>query len=402
MPNVSDPERGRPAGGRRGAGPPAPSPGGGCDGTPGSGRGGPALPRALRGAALAAGALLVLLFPELVPNAYVLSAGVIVASYACTATAWSFMGGFTGYVSLGHAAFFGLGAYGTGLLIRDLSLPPFLAWLVAGLVVCVLTVPVGIAALRVRGASFVIVSISFVLILLLVFQTWESFTGGSNGLTVPRPFPDLYRPDHHRIFYYLFVALLAVMLATWWAIDRSRFGAGLKAIREDEDKAESLGVPTRDYKLVAYLISATFTALAGGMYALWFGDLDPIFQFSILLGAYMVLMALLGGARHLFGPLLGAVVVGSALEYFKLEFGDTQLHLVTTALLLAVVVLFMPDGVIPAVRDLLGRWGPADSSIREVTAAELLERDGGRAGPNDAAADTGTDFGTDSERGSQR
>jgi branched-chain amino acid transport system permease protein len=116
------------------------------------------------------------------------------------------------------------------------------------------------------------------------------------------------------------------------------------------------------------------TALAGGLYALWFGDLDPVFQFSILTGAYMVLMALLGGVRHLFGPLLGALIVGYALEYFKLAYGDTPLHLVATGLLLWVVVMFMPDGVIPALANLFARFfGPAESSIREVTAAELLE-----------------------------
>ncbi|GAA3850588.1 branched-chain amino acid ABC transporter permease [Streptomyces sedi] len=372
--------------------------GGGVD-APRAG-GGFTLPGWSRPAGLAVAVALVLLFPELVPNAYVLSAGVIVASYACTATAWSFMGGFTGYVSLGHAAFFGLGAYGTGILIRDLSLQPFLAWLLSGLIVLVITIPIGIAALRVRGASFVIVSISFVLILLLVFQAWEDFTGGANGLNVPRPFADLYRPDHHRIFFYLFVALLAVMLLTWWVVDRSRFGAGLKAIREDEDKAEALGVPTRDYKLAAYLISATFTAWAGGMYALWFGDLDPIFQFSILLGAYMVLMALLGGVRHLLGPLVGAVVVGTALEYFKLEYGDTQLHLVFTAVLLGVVVLFMPDGVIPAAGALLRRLGPQQSSIREITAEELLERNRAAAavgGDADGRGGSGVDGSRDGE-----
>ncbi|ARQ72529.1 amino acid ABC transporter permease [Streptomyces marincola] len=340
----------------------------------------------VRGAAFLVAAALILLFPALAPNPFILFSGVIVASYACTATAWNFMGGFTGYISLGHAAFFGLGAYATGLLTGDLDWPPFVAWFAAGLIVVVLCVPVGIAALRVRGASFVIVSIAFVLILLLVAQAWADLTGGSNGLVVPRPFPDLSRPEHHRAFYFLFVALLAVMLLVWWAIDRSRFGAGLKAIREDEDKAQALGVPTRDYKLVAYLVSAFFTALAGGMYALWFGDLDPIFQFSILLGAYMVLMALLGGVRHLFGPLLGAVIVGSALEFFKLEFGDTQLHLVAAAVLLGIVVLFMPDGIIPAARDLARRFGPQGTSIREMTAAELLERNRAAAARTEADA----------------
>jgi branched-chain amino acid transport system permease protein len=347
--------------------------------------------RVVRLVALVVGAALVLSFPTIAPNPYILSAGVVILSYACTATAWNFMGGFTGYVSLGHAAFFGLGAYATGLLIRDVGLPSFVALLVGALVVLLVTIPVGIAALRVRGASFVIVSISFVLIMLLVFQGWGSFTGGSDGLVVPRPFPDLLRPEHHQVFFYLFAALLAVMLVCWWVIDRSRFGTGLKAVREDEDKAQALGVPTRNYKLVAYVVSATFTGLAGGLYALWFGDLDPIFQFSIMLGTYMVLMALLGGVRNLFGPLLGALIVGTGLEYFKLEFGDTQLHLVATAVLLGVVVLFMPDGIIPAVKSLVQRFGPQDSSIREMTAAELLEHN--RAAASSASSGATPDAG---------
>jgi branched-chain amino acid transport system permease protein len=160
----------------------------------------------------------------------------------------------------------------------------------------------------------------------------------------------------------------------WWLIDRSRFGMGLKAIREDEDKAQALGVPTFAYKLAIFVISAFFTALAGGMYALWFGHLDPIFQFSILIGSYMVLMSLLGGLRSLFGPVLGAVVVGYALEYFKNQYGDTQLHLVALGLLLAVVVLFMPDGILPGLGSIANRFRPQATSIREMTAAELLER----------------------------
>jgi branched-chain amino acid transport system permease protein len=320
------------------------------------------------------GAALILSFPELAPNPYILSAGVVVASYAVLATAWNFVGGFTGYMSLGHVAYFGLGAYGTGLLITKAGFPSFVALFAAAALVAALTVPLGFASLRVRGASFVIVSIALVLILLLVFQSWSSLTGGSRGLVVPRAFPDLLRPEHHRVFFYLFCLLLALALLAWWIIDRSRFGIGLKAIREDEDKAQSLGTPTFAYKLVVLVVSATFTALGGGLYALWFGDLDPIFQFSILLGSYMVLMALLGGVRHLFGPALGALVVGVAIEYFKVSYGDTQFHLVATGLLLAAVVLFMPDGVIPAVQALLDRFRPQQSSIREVSAAELREQ----------------------------
>jgi branched-chain amino acid transport system permease protein len=325
----------------------------------------------LRLAALLAGAGLLLSFPALAPNPYILSAGITVLNYAVLATAWSLVGGFTGYISLGHGALLGLGAYGTGLLITKAGLPSFVALAAAGAIVALLAVPVGFAALRVRGASFVIVSIALVLILLLVFQSWASFTGGSRGLVVPRPFPDLRRAEHHTVFYFLFAGLLAATLATWWGIDRSRFGLGLRAVREDEDKAQALGTPTFAFKLAVFVVSAAFTALGGGLYALWFGDLDPVFQFSVLTGAYMVLMALLGGVRHLFGPLLGALIVGWALEWFKLEYGDTPLHLVATGLLLGVVVMFMPDGVIPALSGLLARFKPGEASIREVTAAEL-------------------------------
>jgi branched-chain amino acid transport system permease protein len=312
-------------------------------------------------------------FPSLAPNPYILSAGIVVLNYAVLSTSWNFVGGFTGYISLGHGALAGLGGYGTGLLVVKAGLPSFVALVLAALLVAALAVPIGYAALRVRGASFVIVSIALVLIMLLVFQSWASFTGGSRGLVVPRPFPGMLRPEHHRVFFFLFAGLLGLALLAWWLIDRSRFGLGLKAIREDEDKAESLGTPTFAYKLVVFVVSAGFTALAGGLYALWFGDLDPVFQFSILTGSYMVLMALLGGVRNLYGPLLGALVVGIALEYFKVEFGNTPLHLVATGLLLGLVVMFMPDGVLPAVGALVNRFRPQESSIREMTAAELRD-----------------------------
>lgn len=334
----------------------------------------PGLARGSRVAALLALVAVVLLFPALAPDPFILSVGVVILSYAVLATSWNLVGGFTGYVSLGHAAYSGLGGYATALLILRTGLDPWLALVAGAVLVALIAVPVGVASLRVRGASFVIVSIALVLILQLVFQSWHTFTGGSSGLRVPRPFgPDVLRPEQHERFFYLHAVLLALALLTWWLIERSRLGAGLKAIREDEDKAQALGVPTFAYKLTALVTSAFFTALGGGLYALWFGYLDPIFQFSILVGTYMVLMSLLGGVRSLFGPLLGAVVVGYAVEVFKSQYGDTQLHLVATGVLLGLVVLFMPDGVIPAVTSFLNRRRRA-ASIREVTAEELARQ----------------------------
>ncbi|GAA2232667.1 branched-chain amino acid ABC transporter permease [Promicromonospora sukumoe] len=335
---------------------------------------GPTTARVVRIGGLLALAAVVLLFPSLAPDPFILSVGVVILSYAVLATSWNLVGGFTGYISLGHAAYSGLGGYATALLILRSGLNPWLALLVGALIVALIAIPVGIASLRVRGASFVIVSIALVLILQLTFQSWHTFTGGSGGLRVPRPFgADVLRPEQHERFFYLHAVLLALALLTWWLIERSRLGAGLKAIREDEDKAQALGVPTFAYKLTALVTSAFFTALGGGLYALWFGYLDPIFQFSILVGTYMVLMSLLGGVRSLFGPLLGAVVVGYAVEVFKSQYGDTQFHLVATGVLLGLVVLFMPDGVIPAITSFLNRRRRA-ASIREVSAEELARQ----------------------------
>ncbi|GAB2617819.1 branched-chain amino acid ABC transporter permease [Pseudactinotalea suaedae] len=325
-------------------------------------------------------------WPLLAANPYMLSAGVIVLNFAVFATAWNLMGGLTGYVSLGHIAFFGLGSYGTGLAVIHLGINSFVAVLLAAIVVGLISLLVGWAALRVRGASFVIVTIAIVLVLLLVFQSWRSVTGGSSGLVVPRPFPDMLRPEHHRVFFYIFLGLLALVLVSYLVVDRSRLGQALKAIREDEDKAQSLGIPTALLKLAAFGISCFLTAIAGGVYALWFGDLDPIFQFDVVLSSQIALMALLGGVRYLFGPLVGAIIVGSALEYFLLNFGETQFHLVATGLLLVAVVLFAPDGVLALGAALIRRLGPSATSIREMSAADVRAQQDERAAARGAGA----------------
>ncbi|WP_220449179.1 branched-chain amino acid ABC transporter permease [Nonomuraea mesophila] len=322
---------------------------------------------ASRGLPLLAAALAIA-YPWLVPNYYLVYAGALTVMYAAMATSWNLLGGFTGYVSLGHSAFFGLGAYGTGLLVTRLDVPWALALPVSALLVTVFAVGVGVAAVRVRGASFVIVSIALVSMMNLVVQGWRSLTGGSTGLQVPSPFPGLHRGETHMVFFHLFLVLLGLALLSWWYVSRSRFGAGLRAIREDEDKAESLGVPTAAYKVAAFALSALFVALAGGLYALWFGSLDPIFVFSILIGSYMVLMSLLGGVRHLYGPLLGALIVAPAGEYFLIALGETQVHLAATGVLLILVVLFMPEGILSR----LPRRGRGPS-IPEESAGQRLE-----------------------------
>lgn len=303
-------------------------------------------------------------YPIVVDNSYLRYVGVLIVMYMALSTSWNLMGGFTGYISLGHVAFFGIGAYTAGLLVLRLDLPNIPAVLLAGVFVGLLGAGIGYVALRVRGSSFVIVTIALVYIGALLVQGWRGLTNGSMGLTIPSGF-DGARVDLHRFYHWHFTVLLLVVLSLWWFIDRSKFGMGLKAVREDEDKAQSLGVPTTSFKLVAFTLSAAFTGLGGGLYASWFGFLDPIFAFQILISSQIVLIALLGGMRTLWGPVLGAVILIPSTEYFLVRFGETQLHLVASGLLLGVVVLLMPDGIIPMVRrQLARRHGPA-VSIRE-------------------------------------
>ena len=303
-------------------------------------------------------------YPLVAPNAYLLYVAVFALMYMGLATSWNIMGGLTGYISLGHSAFFGLGAYITGLGVVRLGLPHLPMAVLGGVLVGILAIAIGYVAMRVRGASFVIVTIALVYMFSLLAQGWRSVTGGSVGLRVPA-IGDLSRMQIHTIFYYAFAVMLLLALATWWFIDRSKLGMGLKAIRGDEDKAQALGVPTNAYKTSAFALSAGFTAIGGGLYAAWFNALDPVFVFSIITGANMVLMSLLGGVRHLLGPTLGALIMVPATEYFLVQLGETQIHLVATGLLLAVVVLVMPDGIIPAVSSLRRRGDPPAASIRE-------------------------------------
>lgn len=315
--------------------------------------------------AIAGFAVVLALYPVFVSNAYFRYLGTLTVTYMGMATAWNLMGGFTGYISLGHSAFFGLGAYATGLLVTRLGWPNLPVVLLGGLIVGVLAAAVGYVALRVRGASFVIVTIALVYITNLIAQGWRGLTGGSSGLSVPSGFGEIPRAVLHQRYYWIFLALLVATMLLWWFVDRSKFGMGLKAVREDEDKALALGVSANAFKLVAFALSGAAVGVSGGLYASWFGFLDPIFAFSILIGANLVLMSLLGGIRNLWGPVLGAGLLVPATDYFLIQFGESQVHLVATGLLLGVVVLLMPDGIIPSLLDRFGPGRSGQASIRE-------------------------------------
>lgn len=282
--------------------------------------------------------------------------GVFTLMYVGLATAWNVMGGYTGYISLGHAGFFGIGAYALGLFVDRLGVPggygPFLAVPVAGLVTAAVAVPVGWIALRTRAATFVIVTIAFMFMLQILATNLRGLTGGSQGLGYPTP--QDWAPDFVDVpFYYAMLALAALAIAVSWWIRHAKLGLGLLAIRDDEDRALSLGVPTWAFKMTAFVVSAALVGMIGGVYGYYVTYVYPQFVIDPLIGISMVLMAFLGGTGTVAGPVLGALLLEPAQLELAYLVGSARLYLVFYAAVFLAVILFLPRGIVPSIADRL-------------------------------------------------
>jgi branched-chain amino acid transport system permease protein len=295
--------------------------------------------------------------PALAPDSATTSMAVFTVMYVGLATAWNVMGGYTGYISLGHAGFFGFGAYTLGLVLARLGIEggyaPFLFVPVAGLVTAVLAAAVGWFALRTRAATFVIVTIAFMFMLQLLAENLVGLTGGGAGLAFPTP---PWRGAAYDVpFYYAMLVLAFLGLVVSWWIRRSKFGLGLLAIRDDEDKALAVGVPARAFKLTAFVVSATLVGMIGGVYGYYVTYIYPQFVVDPLVAISMVLMVFLGGLGTLWGPVLGAVILEPAQLWLAYQYGASRLYLVLYASVFLLVILLMPRGIIPSVRELIAR-----------------------------------------------
>jgi branched-chain amino acid transport system permease protein len=299
-----------------------------------------------------------LVLPAVAPDVATISMGVFTLMYVGLATAWNIMGGYTGYISLGHAGFFGFGSYALGLLLAKLGIvggyTPFLFVPVAGVATALLAVAVGWFALRTRAATFVIVTIAFMFMLQLLAENLIGLTGGGAGLGFPVP---PWRGGFYDIpFYYAMLVLAVLALGVSWWIRRSKFGLGLLAIRDDEDKALAVGVPAGAFKLTAFVVSGALVGMIGGVYGYYVEFIYPQFVVDPLIGISMVLMVFLGGLGTLGGPVLGALILEPAQLWLAYQFGAIRLYLVLYASVFLLVILLMPRGIIPSVRDLVTRW----------------------------------------------
>ncbi|HEX3503755.1 MAG TPA: branched-chain amino acid ABC transporter permease [Xanthobacteraceae bacterium] len=260
------------------------------------------------GICLLAAALL--LYPLLLPSEFYRDIGVTFLLAAISASAWNIVGGYAGQVSVGHSMFFGLGAY-LPLLVYNLWGWPPIAGIPAGIVLSVaLALVIGLPTFRLTGHYFSMATIAVAELIHIFTGTWD-FVGAAIGLQGPataRSIWDLtFRGELP--YYYIFLAVLALVLAVTAFLERRRFGFYLRAIKASERAAKSLGVPVRRTKMQALALSAAFTSVAGSLYVIKTGFIDPDSGFGILVSVQMVIIAAIGGAGTLFGPLVGALIL---------------------------------------------------------------------------------------------
>ncbi len=268
--------------------------------------------------------------------------------YIAMASSWNIIGGYTGYVSLGHNVFFALGAYTSGMILANMGISPFITAPLAGILAFLLGLLVGLISLRTRGPSFIITTIAMVMLASLLLDKWKA-AGGANGLSlslIGLPADTAKLP-----YYYGMLVLAAGAVILSYIIRHSKFGLGLRAISQDEIKAESAGIPTNLYKILAFALSGAFVGMVGSLWGYYLTYLRPSLFLNITIAATVVLMAIVGGKGTVVGPVIGAVLLIFINEYFVATFGSTSLNIVATGLIMMAVLLFFPSGIIGSLKE---------------------------------------------------
>lgn len=291
-------------------------------------------------------------YPFLLPNA--LNFGFSLVLFAALATSWDLIGGWAGQLSLGHAAFIGLGAYVSTLLWTKASVGMAVGLPLAMVAGVLLASIWGFITFRLRGAYFSLASIAVAEVLRILANNWSSLTGGPEGVNF-NDLPPVLGLDlfDRRVEYYAAWVLLAIALLVAFRIGRSRTGFWLEAVREDQDSSMALGVNPLRMKLLAFALSAALSTAGGCLYALYLSFFEPHGVFSLDLSVQLVLMAIVGGMGTVLGPSLGALVLLAFQEVFRNVF--QQRSLLIYGILIVVIVRFAPDGLLGRLQRLYRR-----------------------------------------------
>ncbi len=345
-----------------------------------------------RGYALAAALALLILFllPLQVTSPYALHMMILLFLSIIMGESWNILGGYTGQYSVGHAAYFGVGAYATMMLLQFRQIPPWYGMWVGMAAVVVIALVIGSICFRLRGPYFVLASIAVAEIVRLTALNWKTFTNGAEGILTtdipPLTIGGVLIADFlSKVpFYYIGLCLALITIAANYLVQRSKLGYCFQAIREDQDAARSLGINLTLYKNIALVISAILTALAGSFYAVYIGFIDPGTVLSLDMSVQIVLICIIGGIGTIYGPVVGSLVLvplsealrsnlisaglfktglvseGSAVGIFLKE-NLAHAHVLIYGILVVVVILYMPDGVLGFGQKLFARTSPEES-----------------------------------------
>jgi len=315
-------------------------------------------------------AVVMLVLPQIVTSHFYVDIFIRVLLFSFIGVAWNLMGGYAKQLSLGHAAYFGLGAYTSTMLQINYGVSPWIGMIAGGGVAMLASLPIGAICFRLRGPYFTIATIATAQVLMLLFLKFRDFAWGAEGTTIPNlgNAPLMMQFEGKSAYYYVVLGLLVIGLVVNYWIERSWMGYYLVALGEDEDAAQAVGVNVPKVKRHIYLISAFLTALAGTFYVQYIYFIDPNTAFSFNISVEAALVSIVGGIGTLWGPVVGTVLleVTSALLQSWLGGGHGGVQLTVYSLILMAVILWRPAG-------LLGLFTDAYSRIARARPASTQE-----------------------------
>ncbi|MCX5909392.1 MAG: branched-chain amino acid ABC transporter permease [Deltaproteobacteria bacterium] len=318
-----------------------------------------------------------ILLPWIIRDEYYIHSITVILLFAYLASAWNIVGGFAGQLSLGHAAFVGLGAYTSSLLFLRWGISPWLGMFPGALMAVIGAVLIGYPCFRLRGPDYALSTLAFTWILLDIVLSTERFAGfdirGAMGVRIQLlgHSPANFQFAHNWYFYYIILVMLFIAIGASSFITRSKLGSYLSAIREDQDVASSVGVNAAKYKMYAGIVSAFLTAFGGTFLAQLQLYVDPFQFFGAGLSIEIALGAIIGGMGTLMGPVVGMILLRSMSEIARTYLGGTYAgaHLVLYGVLLILVMMYLPHGIIKPLEKILARFSSKENGKKELPKA---------------------------------
>ncbi len=298
--------------------------------------------------------LIALVLPLFIRNDFYLDGLILIFLWGAFAGAWNILAGYAGMVSLGHNAFFGIGAYTSTLLLLHMGISPWIGMIAGGILASCVGFVLGIVCFRLRSHYFALATLAFGEVSYIVAVNWRSLTGGSEGLALPiQANPYLFSFAAKLPYVYIGLALLLMVMGISYAIQHSRLGYYLMAFRENEDAARALGVRTGRVRLIAIVVSSFLSAIMGTFYAQYAVFIDPSSVMRLPLSVQVALFAIVGGIGTVSGPAVGALIFVPITILLRAKMGTALpgLHLIIYGIILVLVLIYMPQGIATKLKD---------------------------------------------------